>query len=329
MSLRDTKFYTSCRGFLQQTKLQETSTSLYVVLKILSQKVIRFDIDQRAAAVSFSFMLAVFPGTIFLFTLIPYIPIQHLDRQIMFFLKEFMPGGLYKTTSRTIYDIISRQRGDILSFGFIFATFAATNGMTSLMRAFNMALQTREKRSYLKARMIGFFLTILLVMVQIASVIILILGRIAIDFLVNRDWRAFKNRVNLNFLKDDFNFWLLQIFRYGSIFFIFYIGISVIYYFGPAVSKRFKFFNLGSLVASVLCILATNLFSFYIANFNSYNKLYGSIGTLIALMIWIYLISVILIFGFEVNTSLRDALWTARKEQTPHQTSGGGVSHKP
>jgi membrane protein len=127
-------------------------------------------------------------------------------------------------------------------------------------------------------------------------------------------------------LKDDFNFWLLQIFRYGSIFFIFYIGICIIYFFGPAVSKRFRFFNLGSLIASVLCILATNLFSFYISNFNSYNKLYGSIGTLIALMIWVYLISVILIFGFEINTSLREALTEeAIKEQTPHQTSGGGV----
>jgi membrane protein len=326
MSIKNTTYYQSLRNFLQQIRLWETSISLYIVLKILWQKIIRFDIDQRAAAVSFSFMLAVFPGVIFLFTLIPYIPILHLDRQIMGFLKEVMPKGLYQTSARTIYDIISRQRGDILSFGFLFSVFAATNGMTALMRAFNMTLKTREKRTYFKARLIGFLLTILLIILQVASVVILILGRIAIDFLGNRDWRAFKNKINLNFLKDDFNFWLLQIFRYGSIFFIFYIGICIIYFFGPAVSKRFRFFNLGSLIASILCILATNLFSFYISNFNSYNKLYGSIGTLIALMIWVYLISVILIFGFEINTSLREALTEeAIKEQTPHQTSGGGV----
>jgi len=100
--------------------------SLYHVLKILWQKVIVFDIDQRAAAVSYSFLLAVFPGVIFLFTLIPYIPIQHLDLLIMEFLGKVLPKGIYENTSNTIQDIVSRKRSDILSFGFFFTVFAAT-----------------------------------------------------------------------------------------------------------------------------------------------------------------------------------------------------------
>jgi membrane protein len=267
------------------------------VLKILWQKVIVFDIDQRAAAVSYSFLLAVFPGVIFLFTLIPFVPIENLDVLIMNFLRDAMPQGIYENTSNTIQDIVSRRRSDVLSFGFFFTVFAATNGMMALMRAFNMALQVREKRSYLKARFIALFLTLLLILVLISAILVLIVGTIIIDFLFSK-----------GLLNENFNFYLLQIVRYGGIFLIFYTGICAIYYIAPAVQKRLRFFNFGALIASVLGILVTNLFSFYLANFNSYNKLYGSIGTLIALMVWIYLVALILILGFEINISVRDAL---------------------
>lgn len=271
--------------------------SLYHVLKILWKKIITFDIDQRAASVSYSFLLAVFPGVIFLFTLIPFVPIENLDVLIMNFLRDAMPQGIYENTSNTIQDIVSRRRSDVLSFGFFFTVFAATNGMMALMRAFNMALQVREKRSYLKARFIALFLTLLLIVVLISAILVLIVGTIIIDFLFSK-----------GLLNENFNFYLLQIVRYGGIFLIFYLGICAIYYFAPAVHKRLRFFNFGALISSVLGILVTNLFSFYLANFNSYNKLYGSIGTLIALMVWIYLIALILILGFEINISVRDAL---------------------
>ncbi|MFY7911147.1 MAG: YihY/virulence factor BrkB family protein [Emticicia sp.] len=271
--------------------------SLYHVLKILWEKIITFDIDQRAASVSYSFLLAVFPGVIFLFTLIPFVPIDNLDGLIMNFLRDAMPRGIYENTSNTIQDIVSRRRSDVLSFGFFFTVFAATNGMMALMRAFNMALQVREKRSYLKARFIALFLTLLLIVVLISAILVLIVGTIIIDFLFSK-----------GLLNENFNFYLLQIVRYGGIFLIFYLGICAIYYFAPAVHKRLRFFNFGALISSVLGILVTNLFSFYLANFNSYNKLYGSIGTLIALMVWIYLIALILILGFEINISFRDAL---------------------
>ncbi len=270
--------------------------SLYHVLRILWKKIITFDIDQRAASVSYSFLLAVFPGVLFLFTLIPFVPIENLDVLIMNFLRDAIPRGIYENTSNTIQDIVSRRRSDVLSFGFFFTVFAATNGMMALMRAFNMALKVREKRSYLKARFIALFLTLLLIVVLISAILVLIVGTIIIDFLFSK-----------GLLNENFNFYLLQIVRYGGIFLIFYLGICAIYYFAPAVHKRLRFFNFGALIASVLSILITNLFSFYLANFSSYNKLYGSIGTLIALMVWVYLVALILILGFEINISVRDA----------------------
>ncbi len=292
------------RQFLERIYLWNTTVSLYHLLVILWKKIITFDIDQRAASVSYSFLLAVFPGIIFLFTLIPYIPINHLDRLIMDFLRDVMPQGIYESTSFTILEIVSRKRSDILSFGFFFTVFAATNGMMALMRAFNMALHVKEKRSYLKARLIALFLTMLLFIVLVCAIVVLIVGRIILDFLFEKA-----------LLNENFTFYLLQIVRYGGIFLIFYLGICVIYFFAPAVHKRLKFFNIGAFIASVLGILATNLFSYYLANFNSYNKLYGSIGTFIALMVWLYLISLILVLGFEINLSMRDALYFSRKEK--------------
>ncbi|WP_337042726.1 YihY/virulence factor BrkB family protein [Emticicia sp. 17c] len=290
--------------FLKNIYLWNTTVSLYHLLTILWKKIITFDIDQRAASVAYSFLLAVFPGVIFLFTLIPFVPINNLDYRIMDFLKDVMPRGIYDNTSLTIQEIVSRKRSDILSFGFFFTVFAATNGMMALMRAFNMALQVKEKRNYLKARLIALFLTILLIIVLVCAIIVLIVGRIIIDFLFDK-----------GLLNENFTFYLLQVIRYGGIFLIFYVGICVIYYFAPAVHKKLRFFNLGAFLASFLGILVTNLFSFYLANFNSYNRLYGSIGTLIALMVWLYLIALIMILGFEVNISLRDALYFNRNEK--------------
>jgi membrane protein len=165
------------------------------------------------------------------------------------------------------------------------------------MGAFNMALQVREKRSYLNARLIALFLTVLLILVLISAIVLLVMGRILLNFLFDR-----------GVLNENFNLALLQIVRFGGTFLIFYFGICAIYYFAPAVQKRLRFFSFGAFVSSVLGILVSHLFSFYLANFSSYNKIYGSIGTLIALMVWIYFIALVLILGFEINISVRDAL---------------------
>jgi membrane protein len=273
-----------------------SSVSVYIFWKIVYKKIINFDLDQRAAAVSYSFMLAVFPATIFLFTLIPYIPVKDLEMLIMDFFKNLMPEPLYATVASTIFDIISKPRVDILSFGFLLTVFAATNGMSSLIRAFNMALKQRERRTYLKARLIALQLTGLMILVLFFAILILVVGQITLDFISDK---FFKNSL--------FSYLGLKSLAYISVFFIFYFGISIVYFYGPAIRRRIRFFNFGALLSSILCILITNLFSFYIENFNSYNRLYGSIGTLIAIMVWIYLIALTLILGFEINIGLRSA----------------------
>lgn len=284
------------RSILGKIYILRSNVSLYDIISILWRKIVTFDIDQRAAAVSYNLILAVFPGIIFLFTLIPYFPVEQVDVYVLTFLETILPTETYDAVAGTIDEIVSKRRSDILSFGFLFTMYAATNGTLSLIRAFNMTLETEEKRSFFHARWVALLLTFILILVLVMAVVVIIVGQLVLQFLVNNEY-----------LSQDISFLGIRLILYFSIFLIFFFGIAVIYYFAPYVQKRIHFFNIGAFIASVLCILATYGFSYYISNFNSYNKLYGSIGTLIGLMIWIYLVALILILGFEINFSVRDA----------------------
>ncbi len=307
--VRYSKVFNQIRSFLQGIYLWDATVSLYWVLKILISKIIKIDIDQRASSVAFSFVLAVFPSIIFVFTLIPYIPVAHLDVQIMHILAEIMPKELYKVASITIQEIVSKPRVDILSIGFLIALYASTSGMMSLMRAFNMTHKTTESRSFLRARMVAFFLTLLLAFVLVIAILTLIIGRIVADIMLDE-----------GLLSANITYYTLNFTTYFVIFLLFLISVSIIYYFAPATQKKWKFFNVGSITSSFLIILITNVFSYYLSNFASYNKLYGSIGTLIALMIWLYLIALVLILGFDINASLREAKRLNTQKTSASQT---------
>lgn len=289
------RFLEPVKNWLSQIHPFGSQISVYRFLQILWGNIFTFDLDQRATSVAFSFLLAVFPAILFLFTLIPYIPIDDLDFLIMEFIRGIMPEGLYGVVAQTIYDIISRPRGDILSFGFLFSLYAATNGINSLTNAFNVALDKKKDRSFVKSKGLAAFVIIILISVLVLSVLLLIVGKIVLNYITEH----VPGGSNLNIFG-------IKTLGYLSIFFIFYFGIASLYYFAPAIINRIRFFNFGAAFSSILCILATNLFSFYLENFSSYNKLYGSIGTLIAIMVWIYLISLILILGFEINVDIRE-----------------------
>jgi membrane protein len=292
------------RNTLQRLHLYNTSITVYQVLQILWAKLIQFDIDVRAAAVAYNFTLAIFPTLIFLFSLIPYIPVHHLDQKIMSLLAQVMPSGIFIEARATMTEIVSKPRGGILSLGFIFALYASTSGMMALMRSFNLTYKTSEQRGFIKARLIAVMLNFLLTFVLILAIVFLIVGRILVDFMFDE-----------GFLNRDFTFYALQFLTYLVIFLVFFVTISIIYYWAPAVHKKWKFVNVGSVTASLLTILISNLFSYYLSNFASYNRLYGTIGTFIALMVWLYLIALILIIGFEINASIDQALNTPKEPE--------------
>ncbi|CDT27020.1 conserved membrane hypothetical protein [Sphingobacterium sp. PM2-P1-29] len=238
-------------------------------------------------------MLAIFPGIIFLFTLIPYIPIDNFQEQLLEFLEVVIPRNAYEVVETTLEDIIKNQNGGLLSFGFILATYFATNGMASMMRAFNKASLMAEKRTWIKRRMIALGLAFLIITALTVGMTIFTYAGIIV-----------------NYLKDSIaitkSFWafVIKAARWLIIFGIYFFTVSSLYKFAPTSSRRWKLFSPGATLATILAILTFSGFAFYINHFGTYNKLYGSIGTLIVIMIWMYLNTLILLIGYELNAAI-------------------------
>jgi len=275
--------------------------SLYKFSRIFINNIEKDEIFDRANGVAFNFVLAIFPTIIFLFTLIPYLTryFPAIDKDnIMMFLSEYMPTSMFEVVSSTVGDIIHNQRGGLLTLGFVFASYLATNGMMALMRAFNACYQTVEKRSFIRMRLTATGLTILLAVVLFAAVLLLIVGEIVL----NQVTYQLSDLSNIRL--EGYSLYGLLALRFLVIFIVFFFAVSFIYYFGPAIHYNWKFFSIGSFLATLGCLAISYGFSFYITNFASYNKVYGSIGVLIALMVWIQLLTIVLLFGYEINASL-------------------------
>ena len=289
--------YLNLVSLAKQIRFRRKGISLYEIIDVFVEKLQNDEIVTRANGVAFNFTLAIFPAIIFIFTLIPYIQIEalpDLDQQIMNFLEGWMPPSMFDIASSTIEDIISNRRGGLLSFGFLFSLFLATNGMMSLMKAFNKCYRTVESRSFFQSRFIATSLTLMLAVVLFIAMLMLVIGQQVIDFLRETPW------IDV----EDYVFLLVFALRFIVLFFIFLIAISSIYYLAPAVHDRWQFLSPGSLTSAFLSLIVTFAFTFYINNFGAYNKFYGSIGVLIALMIWLSLLSVIMLIGFEINASI-------------------------
>ncbi|GAB3258300.1 YihY/virulence factor BrkB family protein [Larkinella harenae] len=278
--------------FLQKRNAFDSKQNWFDFLRNFIPRITDNDTSERASSAAYSLILAVFPAVIFLFTLIPLVPIPNLEDQVMDFFSQVLPASTYETVKTTIYDIISRPRGNVLSFGFLLALYAATNGVLSLMMAFNSS-HTTGGRGFLKTRLIAFGLTIMLAVALFLAIAVLVVGGVITDYL---------QRIQI--LDNIVVTRLLGLARYLLVFAVFVAAISVIYKFAPDKDMKWKFITPGGVIASVLVVLTTYGFSFYVSNFASYNKLYGSIGTLIVLMIWINLVCLLLIIGFDMNVAL-------------------------
>lgn len=286
---------------------REEDISLYTAIEYFIRELKNNDINSESKAVAFSFTLAVFPSIIFFFTLIPYFNLPWLtESAIIEFLRDGLqlPQSMYEGLSETILDIAHKPRGGLLSVGFVMALFMSTNGMLALMDAFNKCYRSREKRHFLKRRLIAVGLTGLLSGVLILSMIVLVFGSAILDLLESYD--VFP-QIIIEFVRD------LRVIEYGVFFLLFFLAISVIYYFAPAVHKRWKFFSYGAFIATVLSVAISAVFSYYVNNFDSYNKLYGSIGTLIGFLIWLNFITLVMLIGFEVNAAIERAKTDSKK----------------
>lgn len=268
---------------------------VYDVLKFIYKESLDDDLTTRANSMAFSFFLALFPSIIFLFTLLPHIP---LAADYALDIRESVNGLLPPSSEDFVFglvdDIVSRQRGGLLSFGLLLAIFFSSNGMIAMMRGFEKAhaTSTFKKRNWLRKRLTAILLTVIIVFIFIISSGLIVLGQVFINLL--KDW------TNL----DAYAVWGFSALRWLCVIMLIYFSVAVLYRYGPATKKRFHIFSLGTTIASFLIISSSLAFSYFVTNFGKYNELYGSIGALIVTLVWFNIICFILLVGFELNASI-------------------------
>lgn len=266
---------------------------LYTVAAFFFKEIKQDSLVNRASSLAYSFLLATFPVFIFLFTLIPYIPVKGFQKNLLDLIATILPTNAYLAFQNTIEDIIKHQNLSLLSFGFLSAMIFATNGVAKLMKAFNKSSLVEETRTWLKRRWIALVLTIFIAISLFIAIMILIVGQAVINYLQ----LSFHGTSTVWIYLIMFSRWVIVV---G----LFFVTIAILYRYGPANKRKWKFVSPGSILATSLAILTSLGFSFYINNFSSYNKIYGSIGTLIVVMLWLYLNSLIILIGFELNASI-------------------------
>ena len=267
---------------------------VYDVISFIYQEAMRDDIVTRANSVAFSFFISLFPSIIFLFTLLPLLPIT-ADYVSIFenSTMDFLPSQAHQYLWETIAGVASIKRGGLQSVSFFFAIVFSSSGMLALMYGFNKSYERVFKhRSYVKNRLVAIFLTSLIGSIFLISAILIIFGKPVLEFLLDK--------LNLT----GYSATVFQISKWIFALALVYIGITLIYRYGSAMREKIKWMNTGAILATILSILSSMIFSFFINNFGQYNEIYGSIGALLVLLLWIQINAFVVLVGFELNASI-------------------------
>lgn len=280
--------------------------SWYSVLEFFIRWVDRRDLQLRSTSLSFTFFLALFPSIIFIFTLIAYIPwVSNSQQSIMLFFEKLLPVSAYKAAQTTLNDILHNQRGGLLSLGFLTAMYFSTNGFVSLMNALNRYGKQKETRSFWKKRIVAVVLAMIVSVSLLIAVGLLTIGNFSIRYLDK-----------LAYFPSKITPILLVLLNIGIVATLVLFFVSMIYYLAPNTQKDWRFISPGSVFACVSILLTTLGFSAYINAFNTYNKVYGSIGVLIVIMLLIYINTYILLLGYELNIAIDKAVAELKTHKT-------------
>ncbi|MGB1349113.1 MAG: YihY/virulence factor BrkB family protein [Flavobacteriaceae bacterium] len=285
-------------NFIKSIKLPGlTGLSLYDLLEMYILGIIHGALTIRASAIAFSFFMAIFPFLLFILILIPYIPIDGFQNDFLRVLNTTLPPTTSDFFNKNIFDNINNQStGGLLSSVFIVSMFLMANGVNAIFSGFQNSYHQQLNRNFINQYIHAIGVSLLLVVILILT--IAGLGFIEI-YVVHPIYE------NLDFLDSSSELVWLNILKFLFFSLMIYIGISVLYFFGNSKLERSSFYSIGALLTMILVILNSFLFSVYIDNFSSYNQLYGSIGALVVLMFYLWLNAIILILGFELNTSLQ------------------------
>jgi membrane protein len=278
--------------FLKQLQLPGfQGFSVFDLLEMYAIGLFKGALATRAGSISFSFFMALFPFLLFVLNLIPFVPIQNFDASFLAFIESLLPESSLDFFVEIYTDIKQNRRGGLLSSSFLLSIILIGNGVNAILGGFsdsyNVLITRHFVKQYLFALLIGLLLSIVLI--------------IAVSGFVFFEVSIIRNLSESGILDNQEN--ILLVGKYTFFIALAIVSTSLLYYFGTAEKKQVRFFSPGAFMTSILFIATTYLFGIYIDNFSNYNELYGSIGALLILMLYIWLNAIILLLGFELNAA--------------------------
>ncbi len=281
----------SKKTFLRGSK----DLTFYDVFRFFTKQVKKEGLNVRAAAISFNFIMAIPATTLFLCTLIPYLPgSKQFSNQLMKFVTDLTPNNdTQKLMIGFLDDFFNKTKTGLLSIGFLLALFYSSNAMMGIIRTFDRSIITKHKSNFIHTRLRAIQLTMLLVLLVIGTLLISI-----------GQGELFKKVMEWSDIKNEHLRWWIQNLRWIVIIVLFLYSIAFIYKYAPSVRERWKLLSPGAVLATFLIVFTTWIFSLWAQNFSNYNKFYGSIGTVLILMLLTFINSLIILIGFELNISI-------------------------
>ncbi|MBO4961728.1 MAG: YihY/virulence factor BrkB family protein [Flavobacteriales bacterium] len=274
--------------------------SLYRILALYGNGLLKGTLAARAESIAYSFFMAMFPGVIFIFSLIAYIPIDGLQETLMELLEEALPPHTWETVASTVHDIVSIKRGGLLSVSFVGVIFFVTNGVNGLIANFKTSYNQISMRPYINQYLVSLNLIFMLFVILVITLSLIIFSKV-----------FWSHMTSLSFLGIEVTT-IISIARYSLVFFAILLSVSLIFYYGPK-TKGLPFFSPGAILSTILILISSYAFAFYIETFSQYNRLYGSLGAILIFMFWLFINSFLLLVGFELNAAIIKSINTIKK----------------
>ena len=280
---------------------------LYDVLYFFFQQTQKIGLQERAASIAFNFLMAIPPLMIFIFTLLSYIPgSKNLYQEILVLMRNIIPDDTTYTMIRKVLDDFFKTGTGTLSFGLLLAIYFSSNATLTIMRTFRKSMLhiETEDRNFIEIRLSAIRLTLIIVFLILATIMIMLTQTIVLN------WVTESLSINNGFIDFLFNLGNLLV-----TFLLIYMAIGLIYRYAPHVQKKWKIKSPGAVLATLLIIAFTFFFSYWVNNIASYNKVYGSLGSILILMFLVFVNSLVLLIGFELNVSINSLKTIASKRK--------------
>ncbi|XLS30450.1 YihY/virulence factor BrkB family protein [Flavobacteriaceae bacterium M23B6Z8] len=290
---------------LKKVKLRAfEGLSLYDLMEMYVIGILRGALTYRASAISFSFFMAIFPFLLFILNLVPFVPIAEFQNDFLAFIEGLLPPRTSDFFDVIFEDIAKNRRGGLLSSVFILSIFLMANGINAIFGGFETSYHITITRNVVRQ----YFMALGVALIMSFLLLVTVVGFIYFEIYVLEALEKEGYLSNLELAVD--------IAQYVFFVFMIYISTALLYYFGTTTGKESSFFSPGAMLTTLLIIVTTFLFGIYIENFSQYNEIYGSIGALLILMLYIWINSNVLLLGFELNASLNSLKRTKQDDTT-------------